>query len=165
MYRKVTSSRLSQLVAHSRIFKLGKFDAYVLWPLAKRVQNWIVDWFTARDFTVVCVHSSIAALLSQLWALKVSISYSVTRTVSSGLQKIRGYSLPKLCHQGAICWLWKELFWQYGLLHKYFWNTTFLFVKILFDLENLQLIQITFYFFFNFYTWRFVPIFFFWAMP
>ena len=30
----------------------GKFDAYVLWPLAKRVQNWIVDWFTARNFTV-----------------------------------------------------------------------------------------------------------------
>ena len=33
MYRKVASSRLSQLVAHSRIFTLflkGKFDAYVL---------------------------------------------------------------------------------------------------------------------------------------
>ena len=37
-YRKVASSRLSRLVAHSRIFKLfmkGKFDA----PLAKKVQN------------------------------------------------------------------------------------------------------------------------------
>ena len=55
-YRKVASSRLSQLVAHSRIFRLfmkGKFDAYVLWPLAKRVQNWIVDRSTARNFTVV----------------------------------------------------------------------------------------------------------------
>ena len=30
----------------------GKFDAYVLWPLAKRIQNWIVDQSTARDFTV-----------------------------------------------------------------------------------------------------------------
>ena len=30
-----------------------KFDAYVLWPLAKRVQNWIVDWSTARDFTII----------------------------------------------------------------------------------------------------------------
>ena len=30
----------------------GKFDAYVVWPLAKRVQNWIVDRSTARDFTV-----------------------------------------------------------------------------------------------------------------
>ena len=30
----------------------GKFDPYVLWPLAKKVQNWIVDWSTARDFMV-----------------------------------------------------------------------------------------------------------------
>ena len=30
----------------------GKFDAYVLWPLAKKLQNWIVDRSTARDFTV-----------------------------------------------------------------------------------------------------------------
>ena len=29
----------------------GKFDAYVLWPLAKKFQNWIVDRSTARDFT------------------------------------------------------------------------------------------------------------------
>ena len=30
-----------------------KFDAYVLWPLAKRVKNWIVDRFTARNFMVL----------------------------------------------------------------------------------------------------------------
>ena len=30
----------------------GKFNAYVLWPLAKRVQNLIVNRYTARDFTV-----------------------------------------------------------------------------------------------------------------
>ena len=56
IYRKVASSRLSRLVAHLAIFRLfmkGKFDAYVLWPLAKRVQNWIVDRSTTRDFTVV----------------------------------------------------------------------------------------------------------------
>ena len=29
-----------------------KFDAYVLWPLAKKFQSWIVDRSTARDFTV-----------------------------------------------------------------------------------------------------------------
>ena len=54
-YRKVASSRLPQLVAHLRIFRLlmkGKFDSYVLWPLAKNIQNWIVDRCTARDFTV-----------------------------------------------------------------------------------------------------------------
>ena len=30
-----------------------EFDAYVMWPLAKKSQNWIVDQSTARDFTVV----------------------------------------------------------------------------------------------------------------
>ena len=34
----------------------GKFDAYVLWPLDKRVQNWIVDWSTARDITVIILY-------------------------------------------------------------------------------------------------------------
>ena len=29
-----------------------KFDVYVLWPLAHRVQNWIVDQSIDRDFTV-----------------------------------------------------------------------------------------------------------------
>ena len=55
-YRKVASSRLSQLVAQPRIFRLfmkRKFDPYVLWPLAKKVQNWIVDRSTTRDFTVI----------------------------------------------------------------------------------------------------------------
>ena len=56
MYRKVANSRLSHLVAHQSIFRMfmkGKFDAYVLWPLAKSFQNWIVDRSTARDFTVI----------------------------------------------------------------------------------------------------------------
>ena len=42
IYRKVTSSRLSRLVAHpsiSTVFMKGKFDAYVLRPLAKKLQN------------------------------------------------------------------------------------------------------------------------------
>ena len=54
--RKVASSRLSRLVAHTRIFRLfmkGKIDAYVLWPLAIRIQNWIVDRSTARNFKVL----------------------------------------------------------------------------------------------------------------
>ena len=32
--------------------KLLYLDAYVLWPLDKMVQNWMVDQSTARDFTV-----------------------------------------------------------------------------------------------------------------
>ena len=56
LYYIGASSRLSWLVAHSRIFRLfmkGKFDAYVVWHLVKRVQNWIVDPSTARNFTVL----------------------------------------------------------------------------------------------------------------
>ena len=56
MYRKVASSRLYRLVAHFQIFRRlmkGKFDAYVLWTLAKRIQNLILDRSTARDFTVL----------------------------------------------------------------------------------------------------------------
>ena len=55
-YFKVASSRLFRLVAHLRILRLfmkGKFDGYVLWPLVKRFQNWIVDQSTAPDFTVL----------------------------------------------------------------------------------------------------------------
>ena len=54
-YSKVGSSSLSWLVAHFWVFRLfmkGKFDAYVLWPLAKSVQNWMVSQSTAPDFTV-----------------------------------------------------------------------------------------------------------------
>ena len=45
IYRKVASSRLWWLVALPRIFRLfmkETFDSYVLWPLDKMVQNWIV---------------------------------------------------------------------------------------------------------------------------
>ena len=55
IYRKVASSSMSRLVAHLMIFRRlmkGKFDTYVVWPLAKKFQNWIVDRSTARDFTV-----------------------------------------------------------------------------------------------------------------
>ena len=54
-YRKIASSSMSWLVAHSQIFSRlmkGKFDAYVLWPLTKKFQNWIVNWSTACNFTV-----------------------------------------------------------------------------------------------------------------
>lgn len=53
----MASSRPSCLVAHPFFFKLvmkGQFDAYVLWSLAQRIQNWTVDQSTAREFTVVC---------------------------------------------------------------------------------------------------------------
>ena len=49
------SSSLSHLIAHFWVFRLfmkGKFNAHVSWPLAKRVQNWIVDPSTPPNFMV-----------------------------------------------------------------------------------------------------------------
>ena len=40
----------------------GKFDAYVLWPLAKKFLNWIVDRSTARNFTVYIFMFSLLVL-------------------------------------------------------------------------------------------------------
>ena len=54
--RKVANSSLSRLVACFQIFRRimkGKFDTCVLWPMAKKFQNWIVDRSTACDFTVL----------------------------------------------------------------------------------------------------------------
>ena len=49
IYRKVANS--STFSDFQKAF-VGEIDAYVLWPLAKKFQNWIVEWSTARDFTV-----------------------------------------------------------------------------------------------------------------
>ena len=64
MYRKVASSGMSRLVRHFKIFRRlmkGKFDVYVLWPVAKKFQNWIVDRSTAGNFTV-CKQANIGIL-------------------------------------------------------------------------------------------------------
>ena len=56
IYCKVASSSMSPLVAHLMIFRRllkWKFDAYVVWPLAKKFQSWIVDRSTALNFTVL----------------------------------------------------------------------------------------------------------------
>ena len=53
----------------------GKIDAYVLWPLAKKFQNWIVDRSTARDFTVYLVKNQFrldVPCLDALWKFQSS---------------------------------------------------------------------------------------------
>ena len=53
-YSKVASSRLSQLVAHSRIFRLfmkGKIDACVLWPLAKWNQKGLLGGLQSHTYS------------------------------------------------------------------------------------------------------------------
>ena len=75
MYRKVASRSTSRLVARPRIFRLfmkGKFDAYVLWPLAFDLwpltfDLWIVDRSTARDFTVVTPQAFLGVMYHEYW--------------------------------------------------------------------------------------------------
>ena len=61
----------------------------VLWPLAKRVQNWIVDRCTAHDFTVF-IECWVWVLLMQekYWLTKVSLNFSpkTGRTIIFKLQ-------------------------------------------------------------------------------
>ena len=72
----------------------GKFDAYVLWPLAKRVKNWIVDRSTARNFTV-CIST---------WTLLLDAV-----TLSCCINRISIVKIVVLCAGGGIS--------NYGDLH------------------------------------------------
>ena len=45
----------------------GKLDAYVLWPLDKGVQNWIVDWSTASNFTLNIIGKSESIMHCGRW--------------------------------------------------------------------------------------------------
>ena len=85
--RKVASSRLSRLVAHPRILRLfinGKFDPYVLWLLAKKVKNWVVDRSPAHNFTVVTPKGHTTVIIVSAWLR--------THNLSQFYRKIR----PKL---------------------------------------------------------------------
>ena len=95
IYCKVASSRLSRLVAHFRIFRLflkGKFDAYVLWPLAKRVQNWIVN--TACNFTVypffkafISFYVKLLSIINLRWSIVLvmdCLSFFLSSFLNSG---------------------------------------------------------------------------------
>ena len=55
----------------------GKFDAYVLWPLAKIFHYWIVDWSTTRDFTVCGIFcmKSVRQFVNILWDGRVNIDF------------------------------------------------------------------------------------------
>ena len=52
-----------------RLFMEGIFDGYVLWPLDKKVQNWIVDRSTAHEFKIIQADSyqTILTLVYHAW--------------------------------------------------------------------------------------------------
>ena len=90
-----------------------KFDAYVLWLLAKKFQNWIVDRSTARDFTVANFefYNSLVFLLSNMKKYRpmekmvVKIRIKIERTVIS-FQSLT-YNLEMNSPLYAICLLKK----------------------------------------------------------
>ena len=68
-YPEVASSRLYWSVVNPRIFRMlmkGNFDAYVLWPLDKMVQNWRVDRSTALYGIIIS-----SVMESSQWCFKV----------------------------------------------------------------------------------------------
>ena len=78
---KVVSTSISRLVAHPSIFRLlmkGKLDAYVLWPLAKRVElnsrmvycSWLYDNLVQSNLVV----RNFLVTLKLFLNIKVSLS-------------------------------------------------------------------------------------------
>ena len=50
-----------------------KIDAYVLSPFTKMLQNWIVDWSTARDFIVKFMFSKKATKFDKIFAVGLTL--------------------------------------------------------------------------------------------
>ena len=120
-YRKVANSSLSQLVAPFQIFRRlmkGKFDAYVLWPLAKKFQNWIVDQSSARDFTVF------GSCFERWWCFKTGQASNLeTILVKKGVRSVWLKDYLSLC---KINWLISMSFIYFHHFinsdHKFFLN-------------------------------------------
>ena len=101
----------------------GKFDAYVLWPLAQKVQNWIVDWATARDvygnpiifevfsckiqlYLSITSYPNFVSICKALWVfiliLGLQVEIDRTKTVFTAGEDVklfctvRGYPVPKV---------------------------------------------------------------------
>ena len=112
IYRKVESSRLSQLVAHFQIFRLFLKEnfAYVLWCLDKMVQNWIVDRSTTCNFTVLRIQSEDSQMSMDL---KIYLYFSLTSRVflanGSLHQKmgnvVQGWHQNKLLEVMILSWV------------------------------------------------------------
>ena len=108
MYRKVASSSLAWLVAPFQVFRRlmkEKFDAYVLWPSTKRVQNWIVDSFTALNFTVTKKDFRVNIIL-------LTFRYLAVRDIGAPSWCVKleywwnNSGLDPESNPESLCWLW-----------------------------------------------------------
>ena len=60
----------------------GKFDAYVLRPLAKKLQNWIVGRFTAQDFTICTKYNNFLWVYWSLFKDQLILTYQRRNSIS-----------------------------------------------------------------------------------
>ena len=70
----------------------GKFEAYVLWPLAKRVQNRIIEQSTAWDFTVFLTNIKSVNQLTYPKLTAIPI-IAMNETKSQGVKKPDFFSI------------------------------------------------------------------------
>ena len=73
----------------------GKFDAYVLWPLDKKVQNWLLDRSTARDFTIFANVNNVFVLFTTHSFTNSTVTKSDCIDRKKNVIKISGYFFAK----------------------------------------------------------------------
>ena len=82
-----------------------KFDAYVLWPLTKRAQNWIVDQYTACHFTVIKEDFRVNIIL-------LTFRYLAVRDIGAPSWCVKleywwnNSGLDPESNPESLCWLW-----------------------------------------------------------
>ena len=74
----------------------GKFVAYVLWPLAKGVQNWLVDRSTACDFTV---HGFMSNLIKKSWTDSNHASIGTATPEKTASKKSSNHKVVKMLYE------------------------------------------------------------------
>ena len=86
----------------------GKFDAKILYPLAKRVQNWIVTWSTVRNYMEI---------------IQVVYFQIVYTTKFLKIFEWKFYLTVFLCRKNLsnflINWQTKETFWRWVICTRY----------------------------------------------
>ena len=117
---------------------LPSFFAFLFTAELQPVHGFIVTNF--HDFLVskqrVLLYTGFKSHLKFVFNLNLFYNFLFLIYSSPSLLRPRASSGPgqnlhsKMRHQSAICCLRKELFWPYGLAPIFFWNETFLFVKI-----------------------------------
>ena len=117
------------------------FDAYLMWPFIKRVQNWIVDRSTARGFTLdylICILRPLVLLvkliLPLIW-IDVFKWYMILQF--NNISKVKGIVVTAVTCQIIKLWC-NFLSRMWDLLRWSMWNS----LGKLFVTENMINLQL-----------------------